>query len=97
MHEAIQRFSEDIDIVVFREDLGFVDENDPANPALGTNRRNRLIDEVNHKASEYIQGVLTKTLQAELHDCEVTVDPDDEMAMTLLVEYQSLYPSGSEV
>ena len=96
VYETIQRFSEDIDIVVFREDLGFVDENDPTNPDLGTKQRNRLIDAVNSKASTYIQNELSTSLQSDLPDCELTADATDEIGMTLFIEYQSLYQSASE-
>jgi len=34
--EIIRRFSENIDIVIFREDLGFSGDNDPLNPKLAT-------------------------------------------------------------
>ena len=89
-YNLIQRFSEDIDITVFREDMGFGGENDPANPALGTNRRRRLVEALTGKTAEFIQGELADTLKTCLHNCKVAPDLDDKEGMTLLVEYESL-------
>lgn len=36
----IARFSEDIDIVVFRHDLGFTGDDDPANPVADLSKKN---------------------------------------------------------
>ncbi len=96
VYNVIQRFSEDIDITVFCEDLGFIGENDPANPKLGTNERKRVINNINSKASAFIEDGLRNTLQANLHDCHVAPDPDDKNGVTLHVEYVSLYEAGSE-
>ena len=93
-YNVIQRFSEDIDITVFREDMGFAGDNDPANPAMSNNQRRKLVQALVGKTAEYIQGDLRNTLLAELHDCHLRVDPKDDEGMTLLVEYDSLYENA---
>ena len=91
VYNAIQRFSEDIDITVFREDLGFVGDRDPANPELSNNRRRKLVDGLIAKTTDFIQGDLRCSLQSGLHGCRVIADQNDSEGMTLLVEYDSVY------
>ncbi len=43
---VIRRFSEDIDVVVFRNDLGFSGDRDPAEKGLSRKARNRLMEEL---------------------------------------------------
>jgi predicted nucleotidyltransferase component of viral defense system len=45
VYRVIERFSEDVDIVLDRHALGFVGDEDPPNIA-GTNKRNRKLDEL---------------------------------------------------
>src|SRR6202166_3134918 len=54
-YKVIERFSEDVDIVLDRHALGFIGEQDPTNIA-GTNKRNRKLDELAGKCSETVQG-----------------------------------------
>ncbi len=93
---AIQRFSEDIDMVVFRDDIGFAGDRDPTNSELGTNARNRLAQELKETASEFIRGALATELVELFPDCAVAEDADDPDLSTLLVQYPSLYDSGSD-
>ena len=94
--EAIHRFSEDIDIVIFREDLGFSGENDPLNPELSNNARKKLVKAMNEKASNYITNDLANILKESLPGCNVEQDPDAEDGMTLLVHYPSLYETDGD-
>ena len=61
-YKIIERFSEDVDIVLDRHTLGFVGEQDPSNIA-GTNKRNRKLDELVGKCSETVQGTVRNELQ----------------------------------
>jgi hypothetical protein len=54
VYKVIERFSEDVDIVLDRHALGFTGEQDPPNIA-GTNKRNRKLDELASKCSETVQ------------------------------------------
>ena len=95
----IQRFSEDIDIVVNREDLGFIDGRDPITASdLSNKKRSALFDELNTVCNNYILGDLQdalKVLTAAMMDgCRVTPDEDDAEKQTLLIEYPTLFPSS---
>ena len=61
-YKVIERFSEDVDIVLDRHTLGFIGEMDPPNIA-GTNKRNRKLDELAGKCSEIVQGTVRDELQ----------------------------------
>ena len=94
VYDAIQRFSEDVDITVFRQDMEFAGDADPANPEMSNSRRRKLVERLVGKTAEYIQGDLRNTLLTGLHNCHVLMDPEDSEGMTLLVEYDSLYDTG---
>jgi hypothetical protein len=62
VYGVIERFSEDVDIVLDRHALGFSGEQDPPNIA-GTNKRNRKLDELAGKCSETVHGAVRHELQ----------------------------------
>ena len=93
----IHRFSEDIDLVVYRDDLGFGGDRDPtAAGALSKKKREALFKTLAEKCSNYILGDLRAALTSAIHEvaegCQVVPDTEDEQ--TLLVEYPTLYPSS---
>lgn len=93
----IQRFSEDIDLVVHRDDLGFAGKRDPTKASDISNKgRQALFRELKAACSRYILGDLKPTLarviDAAAEGCRVTVDEDDCDRQTLLIEYSSLFP-----
>ena len=51
VHQLINRFSEDVDLVVFRDDLGFSGDNDPASPALSGKQLKRLSQDLKDAAT----------------------------------------------
>jgi hypothetical protein len=95
--DLIRRFSEDIDIVVFRDELGFVGDRDPANPnaELSRNKRKTLFEELRAACSDYTVSKLRSSLGKVLDDlganCVVRVDEEDQDRQTLLVEYRSVF------
>ena len=95
----IRRFSEDIDLVVYRDDLGFEKERDPTIAGnLSNKKRKALFKELQAACSNYILGDL-KTALAKLIDqiaerCYVGSDENDVDQQTLFIEYPTLYPSG---
>ena len=93
----IRRFSEDIDVVVSREDLGFGEERDPTHvEGLSNRERRALFEDLRSARSEYICGGLADWLGSILGECgRVVQDADDEGQQTLLIEYPSLF-SASE-
>ena len=95
----IERFSEDIDVVVFRGALGFEGERDPTVARnLSNRRRAALFKELSAACSGYIRGDLQIALTSLIDDLvdggHVVPDEDDVDGQTLFVEYPTLYPSG---
>ena len=73
----IQRFSEDIDLVVNRGDLGFANERDPTAPGnLSNKKRQSLFNDLMRACSAYVLGDLKITLGKLISDtpsvCPVT-------------------------
>ena len=96
----IERFSEDVDLVIFRDGLGFVAERDPTTAdRLSRKKRNALFEELAAACSHYVLGdlktALTTLLDETATGCDVVPDRDDRQ--TLLVEYPSLYGDGAYV
>jgi hypothetical protein len=94
VHHLTQRFSEDIDLVIVREQLGFTGDGDPMNPEaeLSRNARERMTDRLVEASAEHVATVLLPQL-AEIfapYGAEVTIDPDPgPKGQTLLVQYES--------
>ena len=105
-YDLISRFSEDIDITVYREDIGH-----PADLATlqswGRNKRNEYLDEIKTACSTYILGNLKDRLTLQIQNefssagismpaLKVVIDLTDPDQQTLLVEYPSLEISGKD-
>jgi hypothetical protein len=96
----IRRFSEDIDIVVFRTDLGFAEDRDPANAgaALSRNKRTALFEELKAACRDYLTSGLAPALGGVLGDLglgvNLSVDLADPDQPTLLLAYESQFESG---
>ncbi len=96
----IRRFSEDIDLVVYRDDLGFEGERDPTVASnLSNKRRVELFKELREACSGYICGDLQTALTGWLDEiaegCHIGPDENDTDQQTLLIEYPTLYASGA--
>ncbi len=95
----ISRFSEDIDITVFRSDL-----NQPATveelEALGTKARSRRLENIREACSAFISGQLKAVLEKllrEIPGCEtarVEIDPSDKDNQSLLLWYPRVTTTG---
>jgi len=105
-YDLISRFSEDIDITVYREDIGH-----PTDIATlqswGKNKRNEYLDSIKVACSAYILGDLkdrlTTQIENELNNAGMTmpalrvaIDTTDKDQQTLLIEYPSLEFSGKD-
>lgn len=98
--ELIRRFSEDIDLVVNRDDLGFSGANDPTVAEnLSNKERKTLFKKLNEACSSYIMGDLANELTTSIgqivEGCRVIPDESDDDNQTLLVEYPTQYPARS--
>jgi hypothetical protein len=94
-HGLISRFSEDVDLVVVRGQLGFGGDKDPmeASSAMSNKQRQRLIAELKKECSEYIAGQLLPSLDAAFSPlgARVEIDPDPgQEGQTILVHYESV-------
>ena len=97
--DLIRRLSEDIDLVIRRDDLGFEGDRDPTVAEdLSNNARKTLFDKIKAKCSNYVLGAMASDLAAVMvkvsPECTVRADEDDVDASTLLLEYPALYPGG---
>lgn len=94
----IKRFSEDIDITVFREDLdeaASVEELE----ALSNKKRRAKLDAIRDACRAYITGPFYEFLSTQLADAtngagRVEIDEADPDGQTLLVWYPEVEPSG---
>ena len=95
VYQLIHRFSEDVDLVVFRDDLGFEGDNDPSSDELSGKQRKRLSQELKDAAAAYICGRLKDDLsQLAAIVCpnsEIVLDETDPDHSTLLFQYPSLF------
>ncbi len=97
--KIIERFSEDIDVVIDRESLGFGGEQAPER-APSSKKRNAGIDALKAAAGKHVRDVLAPALknsiQSHLPDQQwrLTGDDDDPDAQTLLFEYPAAFPAG---
>lgn len=90
-YALISRFSEDIDITVFRDDLGHQASHAELH-ALGSNARRRRLDEIRDACRGYVTEELRRHIAGELQtdaggQGEVVVDPEDPDGQTLLIRY----------
>jgi hypothetical protein len=107
VYGVIERFSEDVDIVLDRHALGFTGDQDPPNIS-GTNKRNRKLDELAGKCSETVHGAVRHELHESFRlvlgeaDWEISEDPADADRQSLLFTYplgleESLYGLGNYI
>jgi hypothetical protein len=95
-HGLIARFSEDIDITIFRDDI-----NEPATveelQALSNNRRRRRLDGIRDACRAYIAGPMRNQLAAVFAEDtagagRIELDADDPDGQTLLLWYPEIDP-----
>ena len=101
----IERFSEDIDITVFREDIG-----QPATfeelEAMSGKKRNARLEAIKAACQEYIQGPMLERLSVLLQQtlktanmnpdrARVEPDPDDPDGQSLLLWYPTVTTDGN--
>ncbi len=99
----IQRFSEDIDIVIDRGFLG-CDDNSAPETAGSNKERNRRLKRLKAVAQEFVQQTLAVVLERRLQerlsftqDWLLVVDPGDPDKQTLLFEYTSVFAEANYV
>jgi len=66
VHGLIRRFSEDIDVSIHREKLGFSGDHDPLHPELSNKKREKLKAELAEAARSFIAGKIQPALQTSI-------------------------------
>lgn len=101
IYALIERFSEDIDVSIEREFLGFGDDKAPEKMGSKT-KQQTLLAEISAACAKYIQGKMRPELEASITSrlggkdgWTLSVDPDD--GQTLLFAYPSLAPKDGYV
>ena len=92
----IERFSEDIDLVVFRDGLGFEGERDPTVVSgLSNKKRDMLFKSLVAACGAYIRGDLRTDLARQLDEletgCQVVPNEGDVDGQTLYIEYDHMW------
>jgi hypothetical protein len=77
--KLIDRFSEDIDLAIDYEPLGFVDDRDPREDMSRT-RREKLLDEMMASCRAYIDGPFIESLRER---CVAILGPSDDWSVEL--------------
>ncbi|CAN5362376.1 nucleotidyl transferase AbiEii/AbiGii toxin family protein [soil metagenome] len=95
----ISRFSEDLDVTVFREDIGQTVNSEELEKLSGKQLRIRL-NAIKEACRDYIQNALKERLYQQINEIYakanikleqcIIVDPDDPQQQTLLVYYPSV-------
>lgn len=92
--KLIERFSEDIDVVIDRDFLGFGDERAPDATGISNKERDRRLDELRVTCQKHIREVLAPALESRFSErvpaeieWTLTADPSDDDLQTLLFAY----------
>jgi hypothetical protein len=98
--KLIERFSEDIDITIHRDALGFGGEDAP-HAAPSKSQRKKRLEALKAACEQYIAGTLFTELHASItsdlpEQSTWTLKPDTEDSQTLLFEYPSVFPTQAE-
>ena len=97
-YDVIHRFSEDVDLSLDREQLGFVGDRDPEGPDLSGKKQKRLLQELEEAAKEAVGGQLLAEIQTAFgssleQSFTLSVDPSDPQ--TILFAYPALAESDA--
>jgi hypothetical protein len=101
----IRRFSEDVDVTVFRDDLG-QDYSFEQLKEMSRNKRDRALDDIKGACEQYINGELQdqlKAIAAELSGRagipadQLTVELNPEDSQSLLIRYPTATPADEYI
>ena len=98
--KLIERFSEDIDLVVDKEVLGFGGNSAPGKAPSNKQRKARL-ENLMDACRLWVQGTIQSAFAARITDAlgdsgwKLEVDPEMADGQCLLFHYPSVFPAGS--
>jgi len=103
VYGIIERFSEDIDVSIERNFLGF-DENKDPEKLSSRSKQKVLLENISQSCSNYIQDKMLPDLKTCLsaklstnESWQVRNDTDDSSRQTLLFEYPSIVPKDGYI
>lgn len=103
VYGLIERFSEDIDVSIERDFLGF-DENKSPEKLSTRSQQRSLLEDLSKASSKYIQNEMLPNLSASVaaklktsDGWRIINDADDSSGQTLLFEYPSITPKGGYI
>ena len=101
----IQRFSEDVDVTVFRDDLG-QDYSFAQLEDMSRKKRDRALDDIKAACEQYINGELQDRLKAIAADLagrtaipagQLIVEPNPDDSQSLLIRYPTATPDHAYI
>jgi len=103
VYGLIDRFSEDIDLSIERDFLGFDENNDPEK-AVSKKKQRAALDNLSDACSKYVQNKMLSDLKASIAEkigttdgWQIVVDGDDPDGQTLFFEYPSITSKGGYI
>ena len=100
---VIDRFSEDIDVSIEKDFLGFNKDNDPEK-AESKKKQRAAIEALSSSCSTYVQNKMLSDLKKNITEClgtedgwQLFVDPKDSDGQTLLFEYPNITPRSGYI
>ncbi|MFC1521889.1 nucleotidyl transferase AbiEii/AbiGii toxin family protein [Elusimicrobiota bacterium] len=96
---AIERFSEDVDLSLSRRDLGFADDKDPEQAGISKKEQNRRLDDLTSQCKQSVREHLLPALRRDfatvLGDAGWSVDLDTEDPQIVIFSYPASELSGN--
>ena len=95
VYDVVQRFSEDVDLVVDRSIFSFDGENDPEKAPTRSSRQKR-IKKLQKRTSQWVQETLQPSLEKQFSEklepnrWQLTLDENDKDCQTLLFHYPQI-------
>jgi predicted nucleotidyltransferase component of viral defense system len=103
VYGIIDRFSEDVDLSIERDFLGFNESNDPEK-APSKKKQRSVLANLSKACSDYVQNKMLSDLRAEIAEkigttngWQVVIDGEDPDGQTLFFEYPSITSQGSYI
>jgi Nucleotidyl transferase AbiEii toxin, Type IV TA system len=103
VYRLIERFSEDIDVSIERQFLGFDQEKDPEK-AVSKKKQKAAVDALASSCAKYVQGELLNDLKNSITEklgttegWQLLIDEKDPDGQTIQFEYPNITPRGDYI
>ena len=102
--KLIERFSEDIDVVIDREALGFGGDKAPQQPGISNNERNRRLEALKEACCLHVKNVLHSELRTVLQNrlgnarpWKLSEEASNDGGVNLLFAYPTNFPANTNL